>query len=90
MKTAFITGATEGIGYELVQLFVRDGYHVILVARNEKKLMEMSEKIKASGGQAEYYASDLSLIDNAKSIYEDLQRRQLLPDCVSIGRKSRK
>lgn len=82
MKTAFITGATEGIGYELVQLFVNDGYHVIMVARNEKKLMEISERIKASGGQAEYYASDLSQIDNAKRIYDDLQRRQLLPDCV--------
>lgn len=82
MKTAFITGATEGIGYELVQLFARDGYHIIMVARNEKKLMDIAEKINSSGGKAEYYAYDLSQTGNAEKVYEDLQSRQIYPDCV--------
>ena len=38
MKTAFITGATEGIGYELAKIFAQNKFELILVARNESKL----------------------------------------------------
>ncbi|MCG0314274.1 MAG: SDR family NAD(P)-dependent oxidoreductase, partial [Calditerricola sp.] len=37
-KTALITGASSGIGYELAKLFARDGHDVVLVARSEEKL----------------------------------------------------
>lgn len=35
---ALITGASEGIGFELAKLFAADGYNLILVARNEQHL----------------------------------------------------
>ncbi len=37
-KHALITGGTSGIGKELAKLFAQDGYHVILVARDEERL----------------------------------------------------
>ena len=38
-KTALITGASGGIGYELAKLFAKDGYHIVLVARNREALL---------------------------------------------------
>ena len=35
---ALITGATEGIGFELAKLFAKDGYNLIIVARSQAEL----------------------------------------------------
>lgn len=41
MNYAMITGATSGIGYELSKLLAKDGYDLIIIGRNQKKLSEM-------------------------------------------------
>lgn len=41
-KIALVTGASSGFGLELVNLFARDGYNVILVARTESELHEVA------------------------------------------------
>jgi hypothetical protein len=41
-KYALITGATSGFGYELAKLFAKDGYNLVLVARNEERLKELT------------------------------------------------
>jgi uncharacterized protein len=35
---ALITGASSGVGYELTKRFARDGFDVVLVARDEARL----------------------------------------------------
>jgi short-subunit dehydrogenase len=47
-KTALITGASGGIGYELALLFARDGFDCILVARSQDKLKELAAGSRAS------------------------------------------
>jgi short-subunit dehydrogenase len=45
-KTALITGASGGIGYELAVLLAQDGYDCILVARGRDKLSELGSRLE--------------------------------------------
>lgn len=47
---ALVTGATSGIGYELAKLCARDGHNLILVARAEDRLAEVSDELSRTYG----------------------------------------
>ena len=47
-KTAVVTGASRGIGAEIATALAADGVQVILLARNEGKLKELSATLKGS------------------------------------------
>ena len=58
---ALITGATEGIGYELAKCFARDRHDLVLVARNTENLEQVASEISASCGvRVSIIAQDLS------------------------------
>ncbi|MBN2168346.1 MAG: SDR family NAD(P)-dependent oxidoreductase [Actinobacteria bacterium] len=71
---AIVTGASEGIGYELCKLFAKDGYDVVLVARNERKLRQISEELTRDYGVlAHVVPKDLSNSNAAEEIYNELE-----------------
>lgn len=60
-QTALITGASGGIGHELVKLYAAEGCDLVLVARNREKLEEIAADMRATHGvQAYECAEDLS------------------------------
>ncbi|PKN52122.1 MAG: short-chain dehydrogenase [Deltaproteobacteria bacterium HGW-Deltaproteobacteria-13] len=72
-KTALITGASEGIGYELVKLFAKDGYHCVLAARNKERMDQLAAEVKKSFGiTARVITKDLSLPQAAQDIFDEL------------------
>lgn len=73
-KQYLITGASSGIGAAVSEVITKFGGKVVLVAKNEQKLQEQSEKL---GGCA-YVSVDLS---DVKQISE-----KLLPEIKRLGR----
>lgn len=70
-QVALITGASSGIGLELAELFAKDKINLVLVARSENKLKELSERLTTQYGVAVYLvAKDLSNYDAAKEIFD--------------------
>ncbi|MDP2571810.1 SDR family oxidoreductase [Vibrio penaeicida] len=57
MKTAFITGATSGIGFEFAKSLSEQGYRLIVHGRNPKKLAELERQIE---GVSQTICADLS------------------------------
>src|SRR4051812_37569739 len=73
---ALVTGGSSGIGYELAKLLARDGYNLIIVARDSNELIATSQDIKLEHDvQVVTISKDLFDPDNAFSLYEEIQRR---------------
>ncbi len=58
-RTAIITGASSGIGYEAAKLFASEGANVVVVARGGAKLRALEDEIVATGGKAVALAGDV-------------------------------
>lgn len=71
-KTALITGATSGLGYEFVKLFANDGYNLVLVARNEQKLEEIKQDF--INVEVTAIAKDLSVPGAAKEVFQEVEK----------------
>lgn len=59
-QTALVTGASQGIGAATAEALAAAGAHVILTARNVKKLEAVEDRIFASGGSATIAPLDLT------------------------------
>jgi 3-oxoacyl-[acyl-carrier protein] reductase len=59
-KTAFVSGASQGIGRACAIALAKMGARVALAARNEQKLEAVAGEIAAAGGQAKPFIMDVS------------------------------
>lgn len=59
-QTIVITGATSGIGLTTARMAAEKGAKLVLVARNEDALRELTDEINANGTRAIYAAADVA------------------------------
>ena len=72
-KTALITGASSGIGYELSKVFAKNGYNLVLVSRNMEKLKTVSEEIKKRHDvRVKVIPKDLSKSAAPQELYDEV------------------
>lgn len=82
-KTVLVTGGSTGIGYEFAHLFARDGYRVILIARNVQKLAEVAKELEgAYRASVIVLAKDLAAPAAAQEIAARLQQDHVTVDVL--------
>lgn len=75
MKYAVVTGASSGIGQEFARQLHKRGFRVILAARREERLAELTKEFMACGGPG------------AESFICDLKKRN---DCMALAKYCKK
>ncbi|WP_194726632.1 SDR family oxidoreductase [Noviherbaspirillum malthae] len=63
-----ITGATSGIGLATARMAAARGASLVLVARNEDALQQLTEELRSLGSDARYVTADVSLVDDVKQV----------------------
>jgi len=82
-KTALITGASGGIGYELTKLFAADSYNLVLVARSGTKLNEFVAQLQSHFNiSVKPIALDLTAAPASQFLFDQLQREDIAVDVV--------
>lgn len=74
-KAVLLVGASTGIGASAARLFAREGAAVMLAARSEEALADLSGELAAEGHEAGYVVGDVSVAaDVARFVGATLER----------------
>jgi short-subunit dehydrogenase len=76
-RHALITGGTSGIGYELAKLFAKDGYNLIIVARDEEELRNTETDLTNAYG--------INVMSVSKDLFEPQAAFELYEEVASAG-----
>ncbi|GAB2794060.1 hypothetical protein HNQ93_003827 [Hymenobacter luteus] len=75
---ALVTGATNGIGYELAKLLAQDHYNLVLVARSTQELEQTATELRQQYGvEVETIAQDLFQREAPFAVYEAVKAKDL-------------
>jgi short-subunit dehydrogenase len=82
IKYALITGATSGIGYELARQAAKNGYNLILVARDGEELARVAKKFSEYSIEVKTLQKDLFRENAAAEIHEEVHSLGISPDIL--------
>jgi NAD(P)-dependent dehydrogenase (short-subunit alcohol dehydrogenase family) len=75
MKTFLSIGAWPGMGLATAERFAREGFHVVLSARNPTQTQDLVEQLKAHGYQAEMRTVDAGDPFSVAGLVESVERQ---------------
>jgi len=82
-RTALVTGASKGIGYELARCTAREGADLVLVSRNAEDLERAAREISAEFHvAATVIPADLGKPGSADDLWEKLTAQQIAVDIL--------
>jgi hypothetical protein len=75
---ALITGASSGIGYELAKVFARNGFNLVLVARNRDRLETVAKELARDYmADCRVIAADLSMMSGVEEVHRRVRESNL-------------
>jgi len=75
-RTALITGASEGIGYELARLMGSEGWNLILTARREAPMRALADSLQSQNAiRVEVIPLDLAKLGAPQELFELVQSK---------------
>jgi uncharacterized protein len=82
-QTALVTGASAGIGRELAKLFAKDGYSLVLIARNGSRLNQFADELQRQFGvSVKAFALDLGSASAPQFLFDQLGRENVAVDVL--------
>ena len=72
MKVALITGAIKGIGFAAAHELARQGFHVLVAARDTERGEAAAQKIKADGFDADFLTLDATDPDSIQAAAREI------------------
>jgi NAD(P)-dependent dehydrogenase (short-subunit alcohol dehydrogenase family) len=89
MKTALITGATDGVGRLVARQLAAEGWRVLAHGRNRERGEALVREIEANGGKASFLPADLAALAEvrrlAARVNQETDRLDLLVNNAGIG-----
>ena len=78
-----ITGASEGIGRALAEVFARHGHNLVLTARNRARLESLAQELKSEHDIAAFILDlDLAEADGPKALFEAVKAEGIAIDIL--------
>jgi short-subunit dehydrogenase len=75
---ALITGALSGIGYELAKVFARNGFNLVLVARNRERLETVAKELARDYmADCRVIPADLSMMSGVEEVHRRVRESNL-------------
>ena len=74
MRTALITGANKGIGYEVARQLAAKGFHVFVGARNRKAGSSAADEIAKRSGSANFLEIDVADSDSVTTAAQEFAK----------------
>ncbi len=82
MKTAVVTGASQGIGQAIACRLAREGWKVVLAARNAERLSSIAADLSAAGRSAAFAACDVTDEESVAELIGFAEDRYGWPDLL--------
>ena len=86
---ALVTGSTDGVGRYVARELGKQGFHVLIHGRDEKRAGALLAEIAKAGGSGQVHCADLASLDAVRALADTILREQprldLLINNAGIG-----
>ena len=72
-KVALITGGSSGLGYALAELLGKEGYSIVILARNQEKINKSVAALSAMNITAKGYSCDITDEGGLKKCFDQVK-----------------